>query len=63
MVAGKLLDIRSGSITFEKILSILWVLESIAINIMSIRMTSYSGCLYSEGINELEARDSKNSFI
>ena len=30
---------------------------------MSIRMASYSGCLYSEGINELETRDSKNSFI
>ena len=52
MVAVKLTDIMSGSITFENILSIR-VLEWLVILI---------GCKV-EGINELEARESKNSFV
>ena len=51
MVAVKLPDIMSGSITFENILSIR-VLEQLVILI---------GCKI-KGINELEARESKNVF-
>ena len=52
MVAVKLPDIMSGSITFENILSIR-VLEWLVILV---------GCKI-KGINELEARESKNSFV
>ena len=52
MVAVKLPDIMSGSITFQKILSIK-VLEWLVI---------LTGCKI-KGINELEARESKNSFV
>ena len=52
MVAVKLPDIMSGSITFENILSIR-VLEWIVIVV---------GCKI-EGINELEARESQNSLV
>ena len=52
MVAVKLPDIMSGSITFENILSIR-VLEWLVILVGS----------KIEGINELEARESKNSFV
>ena len=45
MVAVKLPDITSGWITFEYMLFILWELESIVMNIMSIGMASYSGWL------------------
>ena len=52
MVAVKLADIMSGSITFENILSIR-VLEWLVILV---------GCKI-KGINELEARESKNSLV
>ena len=52
MVAVKLLDIMSGSITFENILSIR-VLEWLVILV---------GCKI-KGIYKLEARESKNSFF
>ena len=52
MVAVKLPDIMSGSITFENILSIR-VLEWLVILV---------GCRI-KGINELEARESKNSLV
>ena len=52
MVAVKLPDIMSGSITFENILSI-GVLEWLVI------LVGYK----IKGINKLEARDSKNSFV
>ena len=52
MVAVKLLDNMSGSITFENILSI-WVLKWLVILV---------GCKI-KGINKLEARESKNSFV
>ena len=52
MVAVKLPDIMAGSITFENILSIR-VLECLAILV---------GCKI-KGINELEAREPKNSFV
>ena len=52
MVAVKLPDIMSGSITFENILSIR-VLEWLVILI---------GCKI-KGINELEARECKNSLV
>ena len=52
MVAVKLHDIMSGSLTFENILSIR-VLEWLFILI---------GCKI-KGINELEAGESKNSFV
>ena len=52
MVAVKLPDIMSGSITFENILPIR-VLEWLVILI---------GCKI-KGINELEARESKNLFV
>ena len=52
MVAVKLPDIMSGPITFENILSIR-VLEC---------LFTLVGCKI-KGINELEARESKNSFI
>ena len=52
MVAVKLPDIMPGSITFENILSIR-VLEWLVILV---------GCKI-KGKNELEARDSKNSFV
>ena len=52
MVAVKLPDIMSGSITFENILSI-WVLEWLVFLV---------GCKI-KGINELEAKESKNSFV
>ena len=52
MVAVKLRDIMSGSITFENLLSIR-VLEWLVI------LVGYK----IEGINELEARESKNSFV
>ena len=52
MVAVKLPDIMSGSITFENVLSIR-VLEWLVILV---------GCKI-KGINELEARESKNSFV
>ena len=52
MVAIKLPDIMSGSITFE--------------NILSIRVSQWllilAGCKM-KGINDLEARESKNSFV
>ena len=51
MVAVKLPDIMSGSITFENILSIR-VLEWLVVLV---------GCKIT-GINELEARQSKKSF-
>ena len=51
MVAFKLTDIISGSITFENTLSIR-VLEWLVILV---------GCKI-KGINELEARESKNPF-
>ena len=50
MMGVKLPDILSGSITFEKILSILeWVVIQV-------------GCKIKD-INELEAKESKNSFF
>ena len=52
MVAVKLPDIRAGSIKFENILSIR-VLEWLVILV---------GCKF-KGMNELEARKSKNSFV
>ena len=52
MVAVKLPDIMSGSLTFENILSIT-VLEWLVILV---------GCKI-KGKNELEARESKNSFV
>ena len=52
MVAVKLPDIMSGSITFENIVSTR-VLEWLVILV---------GCKI-EGINESEARESKNSFV
>ena len=52
MVAVKLPDIMSGSITFENVLSIR-VLEWLVILV---------GCKI-KGINELEARESKNSLV
>ena len=52
MVAVKLTDIMSGSITFENILPIR-VLEWLVILV--------GGKI--KGINELEARESKNSFV
>ena len=52
MVAVKLLDIMPASIKFENILSIR-VLEWLVI------LVGYK----IKGINELEARESKNSFI
>ena len=52
MVAVKLPDFMSGLITFENILSIR-VLEWLFILV---------GCTI-KGINELEARESKNSFF
>ena len=52
MVAVKLPDIMSGSIIFENILSIR-VLEWLVILV---------GCKM-KGINELEAKESKNSFV
>ena len=52
MVVVKLLDFMSGSITFENILSIR-VLEWLVILV---------GCKII-GINKLEARECKNSFI
>ena len=52
MVAVKLPNIMSGSITFENILSIR-VLEWLVILV---------GCRI-KGINELEARESKNSLV
>ena len=52
MVAVKLPDIMSGSIAFENILSIR-VLEWLVI------LLGYK----IKGINELEARESKNSFV
>ena len=52
MVAVKLPDIMSGSITFENILSIK-VLEWLVI------LVGYK----INGISELEARESKNSFV
>ena len=52
MVAIKLLYILSGSITFENILSIS-VLEWLVVQV---------GCKI-KGINEFEARESKNSFV
>ena len=52
MVAVKLPDIMSGSITFENILSIS-VVEWLVI------LAGYK----IKGINELEARKSKNSFL
>ena len=52
MVAVKLPDIMSGSITFENILS-MRVLEWLVILV---------GCTI-KGINESEARESKNSFV
>ena len=52
MVAVKLRDIMSRSITFENILSIR-VLEWVVVLV---------GCK-TKGINELEASDSKNSFV
>ena len=51
MVVAKLPDIMSGSITFE--------------NILSIRVLKWLVILVDckiKGINELEARESKNSF-
>ena len=52
MVAAKLPDIMSGSITFENILSIR-VLQWLVILV---------GCRI-KGINELEARECKTSFV
>ena len=52
MVAVKLSNIMSGSITFENMLSIR-VLEWLVVLV---------GCKI-KGINELEARESKNSFV
>ena len=52
MVAVKLLDIMSESITFENILSII-VLQWLVILV---------GCKI-RGINELEARESKSSLV
>ena len=52
MVAVKLPDIVSGSITLEKILSIR-VLEWLVI-LVGFKI---------KGINELEARESKNAFV
>ena len=52
MVAVKLPDIMSGPITFEKILSVR-VLEWLVI-LVSCKI---------KGINKLEARESKNSFV
>ena len=52
MVAVKLPDIMSGSITFENILSIR-VLEWLVI----------LGVCKTKGINELEAWESENSFV
>ena len=52
MVAVRLPDILFGSITFENILSIR-VLERLVILV---------GCKI-KGINELEARESRNSFV
>ena len=52
IVAVKLPDIMSGSITFENILSIR-VLEWLVILV---------GCKI-KGINELEARESENSYV
>ena len=52
MVPVKLPDIMSESITFENVLSIR-VFEWVVILV---------GCK-SKGINELEARESKNSFV
>ena len=52
MVAVKLADIMSGSITFKNILSIT-VLDWLVILV---------GCKM-KGINELEARESKNSIV
>ena len=52
MVAVKLPDIMSGSITSENILSIR-VLEWLVIQV----------CCKIKGINELEAREPKNSFV
>ena len=52
MVTVKLPDIMSGSITFENILSI-GVLEWLVI------LVGYK----IKGINKLEARESKNSFV
>ena len=52
MVAVKFPDIMSGSITFENILSIRaleWLVIVVGYKI--------------KGINELEARESKNSFV
>ena len=53
MVAVKLPDIMSGSIIFENILSIRVLLEWLVI---------LAGCKI-KGINEIEARESKNSFF
>ena len=52
LVAVKLSDIMSGSIKFENTLSVK-VLEWLVI---------FFGCKI-KGINELEARESKNSFV
>ena len=52
MVAVKLPDITSGSITFENVLPML-VLEWLVILV---------GCKI-KGVNDLEARESKNSFV
>ena len=52
MVAGKLPDIMSGSITFENTLSIR-VLEWLVILV---------GCKI-KGINQLDARESKNLLV
>ena len=52
MVAAKLPDIMSGSIKFQ--------------NILSIRVLQWLFILVNriiKGINELEARESKNSFV
>ena len=52
LVAVELTDIMSGSITFENLLFI-WILEWLVILV---------GCKI-KGMDELEARESKNSFV
>ena len=53
MVAVKLPDIMSGSITFEENITSMRVLEWL-VNLISCKI---------KGINELEVRESKNSFV
>ena len=59
MVAVKSPDIKSGSITFDNILSIIYIYN--IYNRVLEWLVILAGCKI-KGINELEARESKNLF-